>query len=188
VLDQVFGALNPSQVSKTFAVANSLFSEIWWFYPDADDTENSRYVSYNYVTGVWAIGALSRTCGVDRGVFNAPIWFDATGQGYDHETGQNRGGAAVFAESGPLSIGAGDQVMSVLRLVPDEGTQGGVTATFKARFYPNAVETSYGPYTMAAPTNVRFTGRQVKMRLDGVAATDWRVGTMRVDAVARGLR
>ena len=32
-------------------------------------------------------------------------------------------------------------------------------------------------------TNARFTGRQVAMRVVGNADADWRVGTIRLDAV-----
>jgi len=78
--------------------------------------------------------------------------------------------------------------MSVRQLIPDERTLGHVTAPFKTRFYPTATERSYGPFSMANPTSVRFTGRQVRMRVDGNSAADWRVGIMRLDAVPGGLR
>ena len=63
-----------------------------------------------------------------------------------------------------------------------------MTATFKTCFYPNDAETSHGPYTMANPTPVRFTGRQMRVRVDGARQADWRVGVMRLDAVAGGKR
>lgn len=94
----------------------------------------------------------------------------------------------MFAESGPIALGAGDQVMAATMLIPDEKTQGEVTATFKTRFHPNDTEREYGPYTMANPTDVRFTGRQVAMRVTGAANTSWRVGIPRLDVKAGGLR
>jgi hypothetical protein len=188
VLDYVFSNLNSAQKSKVYGVANSQFSEIWWFYPQADGTECSDYVSFNLKEGHWNIGTIDRTCGVDKGVFSAPIWFDASGISYNHETANNRGSADVFAESGPIALGAGDQVMAATSLIPDEKTQGEVTATFKTRFHPNDAERSYGPYTMANPTDVRFTGRQVAMRVTGAANTSWRVGIPRLDVKAGGLR
>jgi hypothetical protein len=112
---------------------------------------------------------------------------DASGQAYDHETGTAYGGSEIFAESGPLAIGAGDNVAVCNMLIPDEKTQGDVTATFKTRFHPNDTEREYGPYTMANPTDVRFTGREIRMRVDGTA-TDWRVGVMRLDMKPGGLR
>jgi hypothetical protein len=63
-----------------------------------------------------------------------------------------------------------------------------VRALFRTRFHPNDVERTYGPYSMANPTDVRFTGRQITMRVEGNVLTDWRVGLMRLEAKAGGLR
>ena len=95
----------------------------------------------------------------------------------------------VFAESGPFSMGSGDKIMQVTDLIPDEKTQGDVNIKFKSRFYPNATESTHGPYTPANPTAVRFSGRQIRMRVEGdTPYAAWRVGTMRIDAKAGGRR
>ena len=107
---------------------------------------------------------------------------------YDHEVGYNFDSATTFAETGPISIGVGDQIARVTKLIPDEITQGDVDVTFKTRFYPNATETTHGPFTPANPTSVRFSGRQVRMRVEGQSATQWKVGNMRIDANAGGRR
>ena len=60
--------------------------------------------------------------------------------------------------------------------------------TNKTRFYPNGVERDYGPYTMSTPTSLRFTGRQMRMRVSAVELGDWRVGVNRLDVVAGGRR
>ena len=187
VVDYVFTNLNNTYRSQIWAVSNAQNSEIWWFYPSSGSTECDLYVSFNYQERHWSLGSLSRTAGVDRGVFATPIWLDATGQAYDHETGTAYGGASIYAESGPIEIGAGDNVAVCTMLIPDEKTQGQVTATFKTRFHPNDTERSYGPYSMANPTDVRFTGRQVRMRINGTAA-DWRIGIPRLDMKPGGLR
>lgn len=134
------------------------------------------------------IGALARTAAVDKGVFRHPMWFDPDANIFDHEINQSHEGNDIFVESGPIYIGEGDQVARVTQLIPDEKTQGEVTATFKTRFYPNASETSHGPFTMANPTSVRFTGRQVRMRLTGSDLVDFRVGNMRLDVSPGGRR
>lgn len=188
VADYLFDDMNMAQASKVYAVGNQQFNEIWWFYPSASSNENDRYVCYNYAENHWSIGELTRTCGVDSGVFRNPIWLGSAGVAYNHETGQAHGGANIFAESGPISLDAGDNVMSATMLIPDEKTQGDVSATFKTRFHPNDVQRTYGPYAMANPTSVRFTGRQIRMRVDGVKKADWRVGIMRLDAVPGGKR
>ena len=186
--DYVFNDINTAQKSKIWAVSNQSFNEVWWFYPSANNVEIDRYVVYNYADNHWTIGSLTRTAGFDLGAFTSPIWLAEDGSAFDQEFGFYLGGGSAFAESGPISFGAGDAVMRATSLIPDEATQGEVQATFKTRFYPNDVERSYGPYAMANPTSVRFTGRQIRMRVEATTLSDWRVGVMRIDAVPGGRR
>ena len=107
---------------------------------------------------------------------------------YNHEQGLNYDSGSVFCETGPISIGNGDQVAKVTEVIPDEKTQGDVDLKFKTRFYPNATETTHGPFNPSNPTSLRFTGRQMRMRVEGDQATNWRVGTMRLETKAGGRR
>ena len=190
VFDYVFGDFNPAQQSKVWSFANGQYGEVWWFYCSESSTEIDRYVAYDYKEGHWLIGNLSRTAGVQRGVFRYPFMagHNSDSDIYEHEVGLNVDSSSIFAESGPISIGAGDQVARVTELIPDEKTQGDVNVTFKTRLYPNGAETSHGPFTTANPTSVRFTGRQVRMRVDGAILSDFRVGNMRIDMKAGGRR
>jgi hypothetical protein len=189
VADYVFSDINHSQISKVAAVSNANFGEIWWFYPSGNSNENNRYVVFNYNDNTWAIGVLARTSGVDAGVYRQPIIAAATDkQLYEPELGFNYDGGEPVAESGPIIIGNGDNVMSVTKMIPDEKTQGDVDATFKTRFYPNDVERTYGPFNMSNPTSLRFTGRQVRIRIEGVNADDWRVGINRLEVIQGGRR
>jgi len=188
VSDYVFTSINRDQLTKVNAVVNSKWREIWWFYPSGESTECDRYVAYDYAENIWMTGSIDRTSGVDAATFRQPMWIDADGILYEHEIGNQYGSETVFAESGPIMIGTGDNVMQATKLIPDEKSQGEVTATFKTRFYPNGTETSHGPFTMANPTSVRFTGRQVRMRINGTTNSDWRVGIMRLDASQGGRR
>ena len=188
VSDYVFSDINNDQKSKVHAVVNSRFNEIWWFYPSESSTECDSYVSFDYAENIWTTGLIDRTAGVDRGVFRQPFWIAADGTLYEQEIGFNYGTQTPFAETGPIAIGVGEQVMAVRGMIPDEKTLGDVNATFKTRFYPTDTERNYGPYSMANPTSLRFTGRQIRMRVTGDAASDWRVGIMRLDAVAGGRR
>ena len=188
VRDYVFSDINRNQSFKFHAGSLASQNEVWWYYCSAGSNEIDRYVSYNYVTGVWMIGELSRTTGVEGGIFRYPLWLDANGDLYEHEVGYDHDGSMPFAETGPISIGNGDNVAAVTKLIPDEETQGEVQATFKTRFHPNDVEREYGPYNMANPTSVRFQGRQVRMRVTADVLDDWRVGIMRLDMTPRGER
>lgn len=189
VFDYVFSDLNNAQISKVYAVNNSQFNEVWWFYPSSSSNENNRYVAWNYVENSWTFGSLARTCGTDRGVFSNPIMVGVDGFTYDHETGLNYDGALPYVESGPVQIGNGDQIMYVNEMIPDERNQGSVVATFKTKYYPNGSETSYGPYDLTNPTSVRFNGRQIKMRVTtDDTPSAWRVGTQRLNVIAGGRR
>lgn len=189
VADYVFGRLNGAQRAKVYGIAEPEFGEIWWFYPSNASVEVDSYVVYNYRENHWAIGSLARTAGASRGVFPRPILFDAAGNAYEHETGFTRTGLTPFAETAPIEVGAGDQVMTVRQIIPDERALGDTRVRLRGRLYPNAPETMTTVLVAGTPTDVRFTARQVTMQVtEARAETDWRVGEYRLDVVARGKR
>jgi hypothetical protein len=183
VSDMVFGDLNTSQSSKVSAFHMGAYGEVWWLYPSKASTECDRYVIWNYRDGYWNGGALERTCGADKGVNAYPLMAGADGVLYEHETGWDYGAAMPFAEMGPIELGAGDRMVEVQRLIPDERTAGDVTVSFTERAWPNAAETVHGPYSLSSPTDVLFQGRQVKVRFVGARNADWRVGEPRLDLI-----
>ncbi len=189
VLDYVTQNLSSVQRSKIYAVANNEFGEVWWFYPSADNTEVDSYVAYNYREGHWTIGMLGRTAGTDRGVFTYPIMVSVDGYVYEHEVGVEYDNGAPYAESGPIELGNGDRVLVAKQLIADEKTQGSVSVQFKTKFTPNDSEGTKSYTIDSNYTPVRFTGRQIAMRVTGVTPnTDWRVGVMRLDATQGGER
>ena len=188
VSDYVFGNMNFSQSSKVYAVHNSQFGEIWWYYPSSASNENDSYVTYNYRENHWNIGLLARTAGTDAGVFTNPMAVSTDGYVYEHEVGFAYDSASVYAESGPVQLGNGDNIMSIRQVVPDEQTLGEAVVSFKTRNYPTGTQSTFGPYTAANPTDVRFAARQVNMKVTGAVLADWRIGVMRLDAVASGKR
>lgn len=188
VHDYVFGDMNTAQQSKIFAFNNGQFGEIWWFYCSGNSTEIDRYVAFDYKEQHWTIGQLNRTSGVQRGVFKHPFMTTEASDLKEHEVGLNMDGDRVFAETGPISLGSGEQTMSVTKLIPDELSQGDVDVSFKTRFHPNDEERVYGPYDPSNPTSVRFSGRQVRMLVEGDRLAQWKVGTMRIDAKPMGRR
>lgn len=192
VHDYVFSSMQLSQKRKIWGVTNSRYSEVWWFYPSLGSDYIDRYVVYNYRENHWAIGQMDRTAGIDRGSTAYPIWADRSGNIYEHEVGNARAGQVTspYARSGPVEIGQGDLTYMVRRVVPDEQTQGEVELTFYTRLPgPLGTEYTHGPYTVSSPTSVRFTGRQVAMKIEETTDnSDFRVGRMRVDAQPAGER
>ncbi len=188
VSDYVFGRLNTEQRAKVSAVSISEYGEIWWFYPSNASLEIDSYVCYNVRENHWATGSLARTAAVAAGAFPYPIMASATGMIYEHERGNDRDGVTPMVESGPIQMGQGDQLLTVLRIIPDETNLGDVRATVSARLYPTASETSTPELTVREPTDVRITGRQVRVKLVEGVERDWRVGEFRLAIAPRGKR
>lgn len=188
VHDYVFSDINLTQASKIYAVHVSAFGEVWWFYCSAASNEIDRYVTHSYRENHWSIGQLARLSGTDRGVFQYPLMIDNDGQVWDHEKGVDHGGIQPFARSGPVELGSGDNTVTIKQIIPDEKNAGDVNVTFLARFYPNAAQTTYGPYSLSSPTDCLFTARQVSVLYTGDDGADFRIGSFRYDAVSRGKR
>jgi hypothetical protein len=188
VSDYVFGNMNFNQASKVYAVHNSQFGEIWWYYPSSSSNENDSYVTFNYRENHWNIGSLARTAGTDAGVFVSPLMVSTDGYIYEHEVGFAYDSASLYAESGPVQLGNGDNIMSVRQVVPDEQTLGEAVVSFKTRNYPTGDQSTFGPYTAANPTDVRFAARQVNVKVTGNTLADWRIGVMRLEAIPAGKR
>jgi hypothetical protein len=64
--------LNFTNGELIFAGHNSLFTEISWFYPQANVAQNNRVVTYNYELKSWVTGSLSRTTYEDSHVLENP--------------------------------------------------------------------------------------------------------------------
>lgn len=187
--DMVFTGLNRSQASKVTAFHNADFNEIWWIYPDKSHVEPNRYALWNYKENHWNTGQIRRGCAVGRGSFSLPLMVSAGGRVYEHEVGFTYDeGDVAYLTTAPLEMGAGDQVVTIKRLIPDERTAGDVTAKFVARMYPNGNPHAYGPYDMSSPTDLRFTCRQLQATFQATRSDDWRLGVPRLEVVTRGRR
>jgi hypothetical protein len=193
VADDVFKDFNNTQRAKCFAVPLTNFGEVWFFYPSGDSEEPDSYVIYNYVENHWTNGTVTRTAGIDRGAFDYPILTSETVP-FDHERGVARpGGGTPYLESGPVEAGNGEVVYMLTQLIPDEATQAGqelgsTQAYIYTALYPTGAETQNGPYTMANPTDIRLTARQMRLRIEELVVGDWRVGTVRLQGEPGGRR
>lgn len=193
VADAVFKDFNKTQAAKVFAMPMARYGEIWWFYPSAASQEPDRYVVYNYRENHWTISPMAtRTAGIDRGAGgDYPIMANADAL-FFHERGSDHDGADTpFLESGPLELG--DRVMNIHGLVPDEATAAGQElGSTELRLItssrPDSVETTHGPYTLSARTNLRKNARIVRVRHTEIQAGDWRIGEPALEVSPGGLR
>jgi hypothetical protein len=65
--------LNFTNAELIFAGHNSLYSEISWYYPQANSIQLDRVVTYNYELQAWATGTLARTTYEDAHVLENPV-------------------------------------------------------------------------------------------------------------------
>lgn len=180
--------INRSQSAKVSAVHISAFGEIWWLYPSDEELECNRAAVFNYREGTWTSHVIDRTCGTNRDAFAQPLMVGSNGYVYEHEIGVDHEGSTIFAESGPVELGSGYNVIQARQLVPDEETEGECSTYFKTKAYPAADEETFGPYTSSQPTSVRFGGRWVRVRYEQTADAVWRIGKPRLEIRAAGRR
>ncbi len=188
--DYVFDDFNTMQRSKVACVTMAEYGEVWWFYPSSNASENDRYVVLNANQGIWYFGELVRTDGVDRGAHQYPIWAKvaaSVGSLWEHERGTNYDSLLPFAETGPIEIGNGDQVMTVLHMIPDEKSLGDVTGLLTFKNYPTDAGTEVSISTFTGQTDIRATGRSVRLKVTQ-ASTGWRLGVVRLDVAPGGRR
>ena len=202
VIDKVFEDMNITQQEKVFAGLNRKFSEVWFFYPSADSTENDRYVLYNYREGTWSYGSIARTTWRDQGLYQEPIATAPSGTVYKHEIGHNDDGAimpayaetGVFEAGGEDGVGQGDKMLYMDRIIPDVelDTGGEMTYTVYTRRYPNSTDITKGSLTVTPTTekiSFRARGRQFRMRFEtNDLDNGWRLGTNRMDIKVDGDR
>jgi len=209
--DYVFTDFNHDQEQKVCAGHNAEFSEIWWFYPSADSTDNNRYVVYDYRQQVWFFGAMNRTAWHASGILDQPIAASTDGYIYQHEFGLNDGsaspavGIAAHIESSAMDIGDGDKFFFSRRAIPDltfRGSSGSPTAlmTFKSYRFPgsnvyDADETSVMQSSTVPieqyteQTHIRLRGRAFALRVESNQEnTTWRLGIPRIELRTDGGR
>lgn len=200
VLSYVFSDLDWTQKQKVAAGVNSQFNEIYWWYPSVTDNtgENSRYVSYNYVENLWAIGTMQRTAWLDLAADGYPIGAmpngadlkepDTTTTLFQHEYGYTDNGSNIVARitSGPIDIEDGEQFSFVSRIIPDvqfvqdpkvsaSGTTKKVNVQVYGVNYPmsqNGYQTNtvlvQGDSPESTQKNLRIRARQIVLKVESL--------------------
>jgi hypothetical protein len=179
----------------THGSENGLFPEVWFWYPSTGQSEPDKYVMYNYAENWWSIGSMSRTAATGASVFPYPTMADTTFNLYYHEDGWTDNGASLvgdrWIETGSLDLQQGNNVMMVKQAITDSGY--GYDST-QLQFYTSY--TSEGTETLSqvySPrpdgyTDVRVSGREVRVRLESTQDGPWSVGETRLNMIPRGSR
>jgi|TARA_Y100000034_G_scaffold40852_1_gene50297 hypothetical protein len=207
VEDFVFDNIEPKQLEQVYAGSNSAFGEVWWLYCTTASNQIDRYVIFNYQENLWYTGTLVRSTWIDTGTYSLPYATKYDGSSsstlYVHESGKDDDGSTMtsYIESGDFDIGDGDNMMFIVRMIPDFKDQvGNVNISLKSRYYPSDTQTTKGPFYYTTSTqriNPRSRGRQAAVRIEtnGYNAVtnddtgeDWRLGTIRFDVQPDGKR
>lgn len=190
LLDYVFDNINKEQIWKVHCALNSLYNEVWWFYPSASSPEVDKYVIYNYQDGTWSIGSLVRTAWVDHaGSLQVPRAADASGYIYDHETGLDDGSTAPptaissYIEGSYVALGDGYRQGFLRSIWPDLTFNGSTSANPSAnlviKLIDKPVESVHSTTTSASARTSTSPVETITDRLDiGVRG---RYGAFRIE-------
>jgi hypothetical protein len=182
------------QAEKAVACSNSMFGEVWFFYPDSrDGIENSRYVAVSTQDGAWFRGILGRTAATDAGPTPNPLWVDYSGNVYWHESGNSANGGNIswYIQSSAQYLDEAQRRVLIRGIWPDfENQQGTVSLNVSYRAYPQATDRTKGPYALAVMAEKRdflADGRIASVRFSGSSAPAFvRFGKPTFDVVPTG--
>jgi len=173
--------INYNSADTIYSAANSLYTEINWFYPKSGSDQIDRCVTYNFGENVWTTSSLARTTYQDQGVFNLPYAteYNATTTPvfspisgitntygaslyYAHEIGTDQVNSSgttsidAFIRSGDFDIEDGELFMSMRRFMPDyKFLVGNSKVTLFISDFPSDTQTSspLGPFTITSTTD-----------------------------------
>lgn len=181
------------------AVYLGVQSELWFFYPTVGETENNRYLCFNFDEKWWSMGQLKRTCGNPGSTLAYPLMSDGTNLFY-HEKGTAFADAPVlpYAQTAAINVGNGGRKCTVRQGIvdtraPAADVQFRVGATLD-RIEDGSeiedIEMSLAIRREGGKVDFRVTGRDVFVRVEAArnGIAPWTFGEMLVKVFPRGGR
>lgn len=204
VWDVVFQDLDTAHSDKIYCSTNSLFGEVWWFYPSKSGGtgEVDSYVKIIPEAGVWDYGKLARSAWIDQSPVGAPVAGSPNGYIYQHETSPDADGQPMdsWFQTGYFELDDSEQLQFVDWILPDfrygyYPGQSGAIVQLSVLFtdYPNgATVKTRGPYSVTNTTNyvnTRLRGRYTALRIESQdLGSFWRMGSIKIRGVGDGRR
>lgn len=203
VWDFIFEDLDEANVDKIYCSANSLFGEVWWFFPSLSGGtgEVDKYVKYNPDLNTWDHGQLDRSAFIDKSPAGNPIGASPDGYIYLHETGEDADGQPLLAsfKTGFYQVDDGDSLQFIDWCFPDfkwgkrNGSQNAsIAITLYFTDYPNQPVKTAGPFTVSSATtyfNPRLRGRFIAVEISSAdLGSFWRLGATKMRSVPDGKR
>ena len=201
IQDFIFSNLNRNTQGRVVACQNGLYPEIWFFYPDQTSVDPNRYAAWNYQQNIWIGGAMARTGCTEPAAYGRPLYGDVNGFVYGHEEGWLANGvqrgADVYAETGDMQLGQGDQGLCIRSIIPDFGNQQQAQIHLYGQWEPQDVMEDWGVFPYVRTDGIidaMVEARVIRLRIEGVnQATDaqvvpWTLGRIRLDVVPGSAR
>lgn len=203
VWDVVFQDLDKNNLDKIYGGANSLFGEVWWFYPSLSGGtgEVDRYVKYNPDLNAWDFGVLDRSAWIDKSPAGEPIGASPSGFIYQHEVSPDADGQPLVAsfKTGFFQVADGQQLQFIDWLMPDFkwgqrfGTQNAVIDIgLQFTDYPNEPVKNAGPFTVSRATTYSNPRLRARFVSASVSSSDlgsfWRLGALKFRSAPDGTR
>ena len=194
VMDDFQANENKANRTKTTAFINAEWQEAMFLYQSAGDDVDS-YIAFDWKENHWQKGTLARSVGGGHPSLLGPIMIGTDGYAYQHEIAgtipQDSDPSEVFIESGPITIGQGNNVAYVNYIMPDLEGDGSVDVTIIGQDKPNGPETEFGPYRVSCnptdrqPFPVRARGHTIRVRIETVDSP-WILGSFRISVFGGG--
>ena len=196
IQDLVFSNLNRNTQGRTVAAQNGLFPELWFFYPDKTSLEPNRYAAWNYQANIWIGGMMARSGVTEPGAYGFPLMGDINGFVYAHENGWTADGtmrgSSVYAETGDMQIGEGDQATVVRAFYPDARNLAQMQLHLFGQWEAADEMEDFGVFPYVRDDGVidaLVETRALRLRIEGVDPDNagqvqpWALGRIRMDAV-----
>lgn len=174
---------------------NSVFPEVWFWYPTEGEDNPNRYVCYNYAENWWSIGEMERTAAQGAGIYQYPMTGDSSGELYFQENGWTAAGVAIttgrYAETSSINVTNGSALAHVKQTITDSGYGYASTQlTYFSSFTPEGTEYTSGPFSPRSNgyCDTRVTGRDFRVKIASTQDAEWSIGEMRIDLTSGGGR
>ena len=186
-----FDNLNYEQRTKIWAMRNTRYGEIWWFFPFGDEVECSHAIIFNIREGCWYDTRHSRSSGVSPRITRYPITFgNRTNSGgaysiYAEEYGkdaiENGRQEAILAnfETGEFGYPTGgatqeqpfgnDYWTRLIRVEPDFVLNGPLNMTVRGREFAASPVSSSTAYVITPDTervDMREQRRHIRLKFE----------------------
>ena len=171
--------MNTGQSWKSFAMADTDYNQIWFFFPTDTDDEPCDYAIFNIEGGHFTLGQMDRTAAQRPGFLDG-VYYMGFGDSaatecaiYKHFL-NTKPTFDWYAETAYAYAGDGSRRMKVAGFIPDDEQSGDISVTLYAKEYPKGAEYSAGPYTAGSSTThitTKLAGKIRKIRFSGSACS-----------------